>query len=138
MLRVTKFMSLRKRTSRVLENAELRFAGLKAIDANLDLGNTCNLKVLTEVIEQLRSKLEAHNTALSTIDSSKVEIEELEKTLGTFSEKMLMGIGFKYGKDSREYEMAGGVRKSERIRKSRATRLKTIAQKASSQVTQPL
>ena len=44
-----------------------------------------------------------------------------------------MGIGFKYGKDSREYEMAGGVRKSERIRKSRATRLKTIAQKASSQ-----
>ncbi|MEH1950666.1 MAG: hypothetical protein V7K77_27475 [Nostoc sp.] len=131
-------MSLRKRTSRVLENAELRFAGLKAIDVNLDLGETCNLKILTELIEQLRSKLEAHNTALSTIDSSKVEIEELEQTLGTFSEKMLMGIGFKYGKDSREYEMAGGVRKSERIRKSRATRLKTIAQKASSQSTQPL
>ncbi|MEH2165517.1 MAG: hypothetical protein V7K41_02335 [Nostoc sp.] len=131
-------MSLRKRTSRVLENAELRFAGLKAIDANLDLGETCNLKILTELIEQLRSKLEAHNTALSTIDSSKVEIEELEQTLGGFSEKMLMGIGFKYGKDSREYEMAGGVRKSERIRKSRATRLKTIAQKVSSQGTQPL
>ncbi|MEH1968749.1 MULTISPECIES: hypothetical protein [unclassified Nostoc] len=131
-------MSLRKRTSRVLENAELRFAGLKAIDVNLDLGDTCNLKILTELIEQLRGKLEAHNTALSTIDSSKVEIEELEQTLGTFSEKMLMGIGFKYGKDSREYEMAGGVRKSERIRKSRATRLKTIAQKASSQGAQPL
>ncbi|MEH2234281.1 MAG: hypothetical protein V7K71_32435 [Nostoc sp.] len=131
-------MSLRKRTSRVLENAELRFAGLKAIDVNLDLGETCNLKMLTELIEQLRSKLEAHNTALSTIDSSKVEIDMLEQTLGTFSEKMLMGIGFKYGKDSREYEMAGGVRKSERIRKSRATRLKTIAQKASSPSTQPL
>ncbi|WP_041565945.1 hypothetical protein [Nostoc punctiforme] len=131
-------MSLRKRTSRVLENAELRFAGLKAIDANLDLGNTCNLKALTEIIEELRSKLEAHNTALSTIDSSKVEIEELEQTLGTFSEKMLMGIGFKYSKDSREYEMAGGVRKSERIRKSRATRLKTISQKASMQGTKPL
>ncbi|WP_413773948.1 hypothetical protein [Nostoc sp. MG11] len=56
--------------------------------------------------------------------------------MSTFSEKMLMGIGFKYGKDSREYEMAGGVRKSERIRKSRATRLKTIAQKASSQSAQ--
>ncbi|AVH64576.1 hypothetical protein NPM_2937 [Nostoc sp. 'Peltigera membranacea cyanobiont' N6] len=130
-------MSLRKRTSRVLENAELRFAGLKAIDVNLDLGDTCNLKSLTELIEQLRTKLEAHNTSLSTIDSSKVEIEELEQTLGTFSEKMLMGIGFKYGKDSREYEMAGGVRKSERIRKSRATRLKTVAQKASSRGTQP-
>ncbi|WP_375513623.1 hypothetical protein [uncultured Nostoc sp.] len=129
-------MSLRKRTSRVLESAELRFAGLKSINANLDLGDAYNLKSLTELIEQLRTKIEAHNTTLSTIDSSKVEIEELERILGTFSEKMLMGIGFKYGKDSREYEMAGGVRKSERIRKSRATRLKTIAQKASSQSAQ--
>lgn len=58
--------------------------------------------------------------------------------MGNLSEKMLMRIGFKYGKDSREYEMAGGVRKSERIRKSRATRLKTIAQKVSSQATQLL
>ncbi|MCC5666353.1 hypothetical protein LC653_21140 [Nostoc sp. CHAB 5784] len=129
-------MSLRKRTSRVLESAELRFSGLKAINANLDLGDDYNLKSLTQLIEQLRVKIEAHNTALSTIDSSKVEIEELEQILGTFSEKMLMGIGFKYGKDSREYEMAGGVRKSERIRKSRATRLKTVAQKASSQSAQ--
>ncbi|MEH2251272.1 hypothetical protein [Nostoc sp.] len=129
-------MSLRKRTSRILESVELRFAGLKAIDTNLDLGDAYNLKSLIQLIEQLRTKIEAHNTALSTIDSSKVEIEELERTLGTFSEKMLMGIGFKYGKDSREYEMAGGVRKSERIRKSRATRLKTVAQKASSQSAQ--
>lgn len=136
MLQATKSMSLRKRTSRILESVELRFAGLKAIDTNLDLGDAYNLKSLIQLIEQLRTKIEAHNTALSTIDSSKVEIEELERTLGTFSEKMLMGIGFKYGKDSREYEMAGGVRKSERIRKSRATRLKTVAQKASSQSAQ--
>ncbi|MBD2563995.1 MULTISPECIES: hypothetical protein [Nostoc] len=129
-------MSLRKRTSRVLESAELRSAGLKAIDANLDLGDAYNLKSLTQLIEQLRTKIEAHNTALSTIDSFKVEIEELEQILGNFSEKMLMGIGFKYGKDSREYEMAGGVRKSERIRKSRSTRLKSAAQKAFSQSAQ--
>lgn len=31
------------------------------------------------------------------------------------------------------FQAAGGVRKSERIRKSRATRLKTVAQKASNQ-----
>jgi hypothetical protein len=126
-------MSLRKRTSRILENAELRFSGLKAIDANLDLGDACDLKSLTQLIGQLRARIEAHNTALTTIDSAKVEIEQLEQILSTFSEKMLMGIGFKYGKDSREYEMAGGVRKSERIRRSRATRLKTIVQKASRQ-----
>jgi hypothetical protein len=126
-------MSLKKRTSRVLENAELRFAGIKAIDINLDLGDACNLKNMTLLIEQLRTQIETHNTALTAIDSSKAEIERLEQTLGNFSEKILMGIGFKYGKDSREYEMAGGVRKSERIRKSRLSRLKNLAQQAASQ-----
>ncbi|WP_334937654.1 hypothetical protein [Nostoc sp.] len=33
----------------------------------------------------------------------------------------------KYGKDSREYEMIGGVRKSDRIRKATITRLKSTA-----------
>ena len=126
-------MSQRKRTSRVLENAELRFAGLKAINPNLDLGDAYNLTNLTQLLEQVRTKLEGHNTILSMIDSSKLELEELEQALGAFSEKMLTGIAFKYGKDSREYEMAGGVRRSESLRKSRATRLKTIAKKASSQ-----
>ncbi len=28
---------------------------------------------------------------------------------------MLIGVAFKYGKDSIEYEMAGGVRKSDRV-----------------------
>ncbi|NEU77073.1 hypothetical protein PI95_032385 [Hassallia byssoidea VB512170] len=125
-------MSRRKRTSRVLENAELRSAGLKAIDLNLDLGDACNLKNLTQLIEELRNQIDGHNTALTVVDSSKAKIEELEQSLGILSEKMLIGIAFKYGKDSHEYEMAGGVRKSERIRKSRATRLKTAAQKASS------
>lgn len=125
-------MSLRKRTSRVLENAELRSAALKAIDLNLDLGDACNLKNLTQLIGELRTKIDAHNTAITAIDSSKTQIEQLELSLGNLCEKMLIGIAFKYGKDSQEYEMAGGVRKSERIRKSRATRLKTAAQKASS------
>lgn len=90
------------------------------------------MKNLTQLIEELRNQIDGHNTALTVVDSSKARIEELEQSLGILSEKMLIGIAFKYGKDSHEYEMAGGVRKSERIRKSRATRLKTAAQKASS------
>ncbi|MEH1967715.1 MULTISPECIES: hypothetical protein [unclassified Nostoc] len=34
----------------------------------------------------------------------------------------------KYGKDSREYEMTGGVRKSDRIRKATSSYYKTICQ----------
>lgn len=124
-------MARKKRTSRVLEKAELRSAGLKAIDATLDFGDARNLNNLTQLIEQLRSKIDAYNTALSVIDSSQAEIEELEKSLGDLSEKMLIGVAFKYGKDSREYEMAGGVRKSDRIRRSRMSRLKAGADEPS-------
>ncbi|WP_026735579.1 hypothetical protein [Fischerella sp. PCC 9605] len=119
-------MSRPKRTSRILKNAELRSAGLKAIDPNMTFGDACNLQIMTQVIEQLRTKLVAYNTALSMIDSSKNEIDELEKTLGEISERMLIGVACKYGKDSCEYEMAGGVRKSDRIRRSTVSRLKGV------------
>jgi hypothetical protein len=129
-------MSRKKRTSRVLEKAELRSSGLKAIDVNLDLGDVCNLKNMTGLIEKLRAKIDALNTALIVVDSSRAEIEELEQSLGSLSEKMLMGVAFKYGKDSREYEMAGGVRTSERIRRSRLSRLKNLTHQASGESTQ--
>jgi hypothetical protein len=50
-------------------------------------------------------------------EKNSAEIEALEKTLNEMTERMLIGVAFKFGKDSREYEMAGGVRKSERVRK---------------------
>ncbi len=55
----------------------------------------------------------------------------MEKNLRQLSEKLLMVVAIKYGKDSAEYEMAGGVRSSDRIRKIRATRLKNVAEQAS-------
>ena len=117
-------MSRKKRTSRFLQKAELRSAGLKAIDPNMDFGDTRSLPNMTLLIEQLRTKVEAYNIALSVIDSSNAEIDELEKKLSELAEKMLIAVAFKYGNNSREYEMAGGIRKSERIRRSRTSRLK--------------
>lgn len=123
-------MSRKKRTSRVLEKAELRVAGLKAVDTTMDFGGVRSLANLTAQIEQLRSKIDAYNTALAIIDSSKTEIESLEKSLSDLTDQMLIGVAFKYGKDSREYEMAGGVRKSERIRRSTTSRLKATTDDA--------
>jgi hypothetical protein len=121
-------MPRQKRTSRVLEKAELRSAGLKAIDPNIDFGDACSLQNLSQQIEKLRSQLEAYNTALAALDYSRIELDQMEKNLASFSEKMLLGVACKYGKDSNKYMMAGGVRKSDRIRKSIATRRKTAAQ----------
>ncbi len=120
-------MSRQKRTSRVLEKAELRLAGLKAIDPQLAFGESHSLNALTTLIDQLRNKLDAYNTALSVLDSYQSEICLMEKDLNSLSEQMLIGVAFKYGNDSREYEMAGGLRKSERIRRSTNSRLKAGA-----------
>jgi hypothetical protein len=129
-------MARKKRTSRVLEKAELRSAGLKAINPALDFGDTRNVNNLAQIMERLRTKIDAYNTALAIIDSSQGEIEELEKTLGDLCEKMLIGVAFQYGKDSREYEMAGGMRKSDRIRKSTASRLKASTEELSKESVQ--
>ncbi|MBW4606597.1 MAG: hypothetical protein KME22_05055 [Hassallia sp. WJT32-NPBG1] len=123
-------MARQKRTSRVLEKAQLRFSGLKSIVPDIKFDEDYNLEKMIVSIEQLRTKIEGYNTALSMVDSSITEIEEMEQNLRQFCEKMLMIVAIKYGKDSREYEMAGGVRNSDRVRKIRASRLKS-AEKAS-------
>ncbi|MBD2606790.1 hypothetical protein H6G81_20200 [Scytonema hofmannii FACHB-248] len=124
-------MARQKRTSRVLEKAHLRFSGLKSIVPDIKFDEDYNLEKMMVSIEQLRTKVEVYNTALSVVDSSITEIEEMEQNLRQFCEKMLMIVAIKYGKDSREYEMAGGVRNSDRVRKIRASRLKSLAEKAS-------
>ncbi|MBW4693448.1 MAG: hypothetical protein KME27_17000 [Lyngbya sp. HA4199-MV5] len=124
-------MTRKKRTSQMLEKAELRSAGLKAVDPTMDFGDTRSVPNLTTQIAQLRSKIDSYNTALAIIDSSKAEIAALERNLGDLADQMLIGVAFKYGKNSREYEMAGGVRKSERIRRSSVSRLKAGAEEPS-------
>jgi hypothetical protein len=129
-------MSRKKRTSRVVEKAELRSSGLKAIDPNMDFGNNCNLENMTKLIKEYRIKIDAYNTALAVIDSSRTQMTELERNLSELSEKMLIGVAFKYGKDSIEYEMAGGVRKSDRVRRSMVSRIKANSETPSTDTSQ--
>ncbi|MEH2370782.1 hypothetical protein [Nostoc sp.] len=124
-------MTRRKRSSRILEKAEFRVAGLKAIEPKINFDDTYNLQNLTQLIDNFHNMLDEYNAAIAMIDSSRKKLDEMEKTLSQVSDKMLMGVGFKYGKNSNEYELAGGVRDSERIRKSRLTRLKANTDKTS-------
>ncbi|MEH2071763.1 MAG: hypothetical protein V7K47_27030 [Nostoc sp.] len=124
-------MSRQKRSSRILEKAQFRVAGLKAIDPNINFDDTYNLRNLTQLIENFHNMLDNYNADIAMIDSSRKKLDEMEKTLGHVSDKMLTWVGCKYGKNSNEYELAGGVRDSERIRKSRLTRLKSNIDKTS-------
>ncbi len=126
-------MPVKKRSSRILEKAQFRVAGLKAIDPNINFDETYNLQNLNQLIDNFHNMLDDYNAAIAMIDSSRNKLDEMEKTLSQVSDKMLTWVGCKYGKNSNEYELAGGVRDSERIRKSRLTRLKSNIDKTSNE-----
>ncbi|MBF2004223.1 MAG: hypothetical protein IGS49_01775 [Chlorogloeopsis fritschii C42_A2020_084] len=112
-------MSRRKRSSPILEKAERRIASLKSIDTALDLGNGLTMQAFTNAVEDTREKLQAYNTILSKVDQAYHEILESELILSKLSERMLNGVVSKFGKDSSEYEMAGGTRRRERRRRAK-------------------
>ena len=118
-------MARRKRTSIVLERAVRRAASINSIDRNLDLGNGLTLPAFSTLIETMRTKENAYNTALSTLDKLYREMLETEEELADMTEHMLMAVGTRYGKSSVEYGMAGGVPKNQR-RKGLRGELPTI------------
>lgn len=111
---------IKKQSSLKLELASTRAAGLESIDQALDLGNGLTLASYRAKITDTTMKLGAYNTKLSEADDAQNAFQEAEADLADTSERMLAGVAAKYGKDSTEYEMAGGTRKSDRKRKGNA------------------
>ncbi|MCP6759271.1 MAG: hypothetical protein NHB32_11015 [Fischerella sp. CENA71] len=110
-------MSRRKRSSVILEKADRRIAGFMSIDEGLDLGNGLSMQEFTNSVENTREKLKIYNAILSKVDQAYREVLEAEQNLSSLSERMMNGIASKFGKDSNEYEMAGGTRRKERRRR---------------------
>ncbi len=102
-----------------IEAAQKRLAGMQSIEAKLDLGEGVSVTTFAATIKTVTDSLDAYNTMLSAIDAKANEIDEQIKAMNALSERALKGTGFKFGYDSSEYEMAGGVRKSERKRPTR-------------------
>lgn len=107
----TLIMARRKRNSTALARAERRMESLQSIDASLDFGNGLTLAAYASLIQELRSKLATYNTALSAIDKLADDVNTVEQAVLEMSEKLLLGVGSRYGKTSQEYEMAGGSRR---------------------------
>lgn len=107
-------MARTKKTSKVIESARTRLAGLKSIDENLDLGNGITVKDYEKKITDTEKALGNYNTTLSLADEQGDTFETNEKDLKDYHERILLGVGSKFGKNSIEYEQAGGTKKSER------------------------
>jgi hypothetical protein len=107
-------MARQKRKSAAVDFAENRANALNSIDAALDLGNGLTLADYKTKTAALKEKNDKYNSDLSLLDESLNVIQADERALDDLSTRMLAGVGTKYGKDSNEYEKAGGTRTSER------------------------
>jgi Cys-tRNA synthase (O-phospho-L-seryl-tRNA:Cys-tRNA synthase) len=109
----------KKYASTILEKAQTRLAALKSIESTLDLGNGLTIKAYSQLIDDTRQKLETYNTALSVVDQSYTAMSDAEKVIAEWTERMLIAVAYHYGKNSEEYQMAGGTRRSDRKRPKR-------------------
>jgi hypothetical protein len=115
-------MGRARRTSKVLDKAQARSAGIKSVNPTLDLGNGLTAASFDTAINLAQTSLLEYNQALATIDEKYNALIAAEKALGDMSERMLAGVAARFGKNSTEYEQAGGVRKSERKPPTRRTK----------------
>jgi hypothetical protein len=97
-----------KRNSITLNKAKNRLAGMLSISRTLNFSDGLSVTEYDTRIRTLETKLTTYNTMLSTVDEMAGQIGLLEQELNSYSEKMLMSVGTRYGKDSLQYMQAGG------------------------------
>ncbi len=107
-------MARLKRTSASVDFAQKRANALASIGATLDLGNGLTPADYKTQTEALKAKNDQYNIDLSELDGALDDIQADEKALDALSVRMLAGVASKYGKESNEYDKAGGTRTSER------------------------
>ena len=110
---------LKKLNSEAIQKAEGRIANLKAISTTLDLGNDLTVVAYAAAIKGAKEMQQAYNDKLAEADDLMEAFEDEEIALNDLSERMLDGVSSKFGKNSNEYETAGGKKKRDRKRPSR-------------------
>jgi hypothetical protein len=113
-------MGRSRRTSSTFEKASLRSNNLKAISPTLDLGGGLSVTAFDALIKSGQDALDDYNQAVAALDEKGNSLAALEKQVAEMSTRALAGVGARYGKNSSEYETAGGVR-TEEIKRSKKT-----------------
>jgi hypothetical protein len=112
-------MARQRRTSPALETTRHRLAGLKEINPPPDFGGNLNVAGGEAVVTDLGAELDSYNANLVALDEQQNVVETKEAGAGDWNKRVLAAVGAKYGADSREYELVGGTRTSDRKRSPR-------------------
>jgi len=112
-------MARTKVTSAALEKAERRLAGMKSIDAELDLGEGVTVASVATERAATKTLQERYNALAIELGTVNDQLKAAERGLNVLSSKVLSLVRVKFGPDSTQYEAVGGVRTSERKRTPR-------------------
>jgi len=115
-------MSRKKRTSKVLEIARQRLAGLKQISPKAELGTKITAEIFETAVNDLTEELDAYNGELAQLDERSNRLDANEQDLADLSQRVVAAVKGQYGPDSNEYEQVGGTRRSDRKRPVRPTK----------------
>jgi hypothetical protein len=107
---------LKKISSRVIDDAKKKLAGLKAISETIDLGNGLSATAYEAIIKDTETILEFYDELLSQADAALNDFLRKEAALREINLRMVDAVASKYGHDSNEYEKIGRTRKSDRKR----------------------
>ncbi|MEH1903167.1 MAG: hypothetical protein V7L04_17580 [Nostoc sp.] len=94
---------------------------MRSINPTLEFGNGLSLTDYDSRIQTLQTQLSTYNTLLSTLDEMTGRLSLIEEELRGYSEKMLMSVAARYGKDSLQYIQAGGKPRKKLSRRSSNT-----------------
>jgi hypothetical protein len=108
-----------KRSSTGLAQAIQRLAGMGSLDQSRPFGDGLSLSEYNDRIQALQAQLATYNETLSVLDEMAENIAILEQDLRTYSEKMLMSVATRYGKDSLQYMQAGGTMRKRKNRRAK-------------------
>ena len=113
-------MARRKRTSSdTLEKARHILAGLKQITPRPEFGPELTEARFEAEINGFTHDLATFNGALAEVDDLQNRVDDREQRLSDFSQRLQAAVKALYGPDSSEFEVIGGVRRSDRKRRTR-------------------
>jgi hypothetical protein len=99
-----------------LDKAQRRIVGIRNLNLELNLGKGLSVSEFSTQVEILQAKLEGYNAMVNALAQQREEIDTMERSLRGTSERILGAVASIYGKESDEYEVAGGVKRV-RLRK---------------------
>ena len=117
----------KKASTNILAKAQQRLLGMKAVNAKLNLGNGLTTTSFEKEIVTMQQKLATYHGLLAQADEISDELKMMDKKISELSGRVLSGVAAQYGRDSIEYEKAGGIRSSERRRRKRPVEKEALA-----------